>query len=194
MRTCRPRFFRLYGFRATSAAAESEPALPNLLIFHRIIKRFGEIIKMYHLNCSKLLSRLEFIRLSTFLWRLNCASLKTSFEIIGAWWSVQSFIWYCQYIFTHFTQKFWATMQWNKYPRSVAKWIFIPLRRPQICPSYPSNIYVASLPEAFRLSTRISACYSNSSCNSARSLFSAVLSCNPSFFCRGCKTARSSFM
>ena len=64
----------------------------NLLIFHRIIKRFVGIIKMYHFNYSKLLSRLEFIRLSTFLWRLNCASLKTSFEIIGAWWSVQSFI------------------------------------------------------------------------------------------------------
>lgn len=37
--------FRLYGFRATSAAAESEPALPNLLIFHRIIKRFEEKLK-----------------------------------------------------------------------------------------------------------------------------------------------------
>ena len=84
-------------------------------------------------------------------------------------------------------------MQWNKYPQSVAGWIFIPLRRPQICPSYPSNICGASLPEAFRLSTSISACYSNSSCSSARSLFSAALLCNPCFFCRGRKTARSSF-
>ena len=84
-------------------------------------------------------------------------------------------------------------MQWNKYPRSVAEWIFIPLRRPQICPSYPSNICGASLPEAFRQWTNISGGYSNSSCSSARSLFSAVLSCNPCFFCRGCKTARSSF-
>ena len=65
--------------------------------------------------------------------------------------------------------------------------------RPPICPFYPSNICGASLPEAFRLSTSLSACYSNNSCNSARSLFSAVLSCNPCFFCRGCKTARSSF-
>ena len=31
-------------------------------------------------------------------------------------------------------------------------------------------------------------------CSSARSLFSAALSCNPYFFCRGCKTARSSFL
>ena len=83
-------------------------------------------------------------------------------------------------------------MQWNKYPRSVAKWIFIPLRCP-ICPSYPSNICGASLPEAFRLSTSISACYSNNSCSTARSLFSAALSCNPYFFCHDCKTARSSF-
>ena len=82
-------------------------------------------------------------------------------------------------------------MQWNKYPRSVAKWILIPLRRPQICPSYPSNICGASQPEALLLSTSISGGYSNSSCSSARSLFSAVLSCNPYFFCRGCKTARS---
>ena len=81
-------------------------------------------------------------------------------------------------------------MQWNKYPLRYAAWIFIPLR-PQICPSYPSNIYVASLPEAFRQWTNISGGYSNSSCSSARSLFSAVLSCNPYFFCRGCKTARS---
>ena len=82
-------------------------------------------------------------------------------------------------------------MQWNKYPLRYATWIFIPLRRPPVCPSYPSNICGASLPEAFRLSTSISACYSNNSCSSARSLFSAVLSCNPYFFCRGCKTARS---
>ena len=81
-------------------------------------------------------------------------------------------------------------MQWNKYPRSVAKWIFIPLR-PPICPSYPSNICGAFLPEAFRLLPSISGGYSNNSCSSARSLFSAVLSCNPYFFCRGCKTARS---
>ena len=63
-------------------------------------------------------------------------------------------------------------MQWNKYPRSVAEWIFIPLRRPPICLSYPSNICGASLPEAFRLSTSISGGYSNNSCSSARSLFS----------------------
>lgn len=30
--------FCFTGFRATSAAAESEPTLTNLLIFHRIIK------------------------------------------------------------------------------------------------------------------------------------------------------------
>ena len=72
-------------------------------------------------------------------------------------------------------------------------WIFISLR-PPTCLSYPSNICGASLPEAYLLSTSISACYSNSSCSSARSLFSAVLSCNPYFFCRGCKTARSSFL
>ena len=84
-------------------------------------------------------------------------------------------------------------MQWNKYPRSVAKWIFIPLRRPQICPSYLSNICGASLPEAFRQWTSISGGYSNSLCSSARSLFSAVLSCNPYFFCHDCKTACSSF-
>ena len=83
-------------------------------------------------------------------------------------------------------------MQWNKYPLRYAAWIFIPLR-PQICPSYPSNIYVASLPEAFRQWTNISGGYSNSSCSSARSLFSAVLSCNPYFFCHDCKTACSSF-
>ena len=83
-------------------------------------------------------------------------------------------------------------MQWNKYPLRYAAWIFIPLRRP-ICLSYPSNICGASLPETFRLSTSISACYSNNSCSSAKSLFSAVLSCNPYFFCHGCKTARSSF-
>ena len=65
--------------------------------------------------------------------------------------------------------------------------------RPPVCPSYPSNICDASLPEAFRLSTSISACYSNNSCSSARSLFSAILSCNPYFFCRGCKTVHSSF-
>ena len=81
---------------------------------------------------------------------------------------------YCQYSFTHFTQK------------------FIPLRRPQVCLSYPSNICGVSLPEAFRLSTSISACYSNNSRSRTGSLFSAVLSCNPYFFCRGCKTARSS--
>ena len=84
-------------------------------------------------------------------------------------------------------------MQWNKYPRSVAKWIFIPLRRPQIFPSYQSNICGASLPEAFRQWMSISGGYSNSSCSSARSLFSAVLSCNPYFFCHGCKTDSSSF-
>ena len=84
-------------------------------------------------------------------------------------------------------------MQWNIYPRSVAEWIIIPLRRPPICPSYPSNICGASLPEAFRLSTSISGGYSNNSCSSARSLFSAALSCNPYFFCHDCKTARSSF-
>ena len=83
-------------------------------------------------------------------------------------------------------------MQWNKYTRSVAEWIFIPLR-PPVCPSYPSNTCGASLPEAFRLSTSISSCYSNNLCSSAGSLFSAVLSCNPYFFCRGCKTARFSF-
>ena len=66
--------------------------------------------------------------------------------------------WYCQYSFTHFTQKFWAAVQWNKYPLCYAAWIFIPLRRPPIRPSYPSNICGASLPEAFRLSTSISAC------------------------------------
>ena len=92
--------------------------------------------------------------------------------------------WYCQYSFTHFTQKFWATVQWNKYPRSAAKWIFIPLCQPQISLSYPSNICGASLPEAFRLSTSISGGYSNSSYSSAISLFSAALSCNPYFFCR----------
>ena len=54
--------------------------------------------------------------------------------------------------------------------------------------------YRADMPEAFRLSTSISGGYSNSSCSSARSLFSAALSCNPYFFCRGCKTARSSFV
>ena len=84
-------------------------------------------------------------------------------------------------------------MQWNKYPCSVAEWIFIPLRRPQICPFYSSNICGASLPEAFRQWMSISACYSNNSCSSARSLFSATLSCNPCFFCHGCKTASSSF-
>ena len=84
-------------------------------------------------------------------------------------------------------------MQWNKYPRSVAEWIFIPLRRPPICLSYPSTICGASLPDAFRLSTNISGGYSNNSCSSARSLFSAALSCNPYFFCHDCKTARSSF-
>ena len=47
MRTCQPRFFHLYGFRATSAAVESEPTLPNLLIFHRIIKRFKKKLKGY---------------------------------------------------------------------------------------------------------------------------------------------------
>lgn len=84
-------------------------------------------------------------------------------------------------------------MQWNKYPLCYATWIFIPLRCPPVCPSYPSNFCGASLPEAFRLSTSISACYSNSSCSSARSLFSAALSCNPYFFCHDCKPARSSF-
>lgn len=68
------------------------------------------------------------------------------------------------------------------------------MRRPPICPSYPNNICGAFLPEAFRLSTSISSCYSNNLCSSAGSLFSAVLSCNPYFFCRGCKTARSSFL
>ena len=82
-------------------------------------------------------------------------------------------------------------MQWNKYPLRYATWIFIPLWRPPVCPSYPSNICGASLPEAFRQWTSISGGYSNSSCSSTRSLFSAVLSCNPYFFCRGCKTARS---
>ena len=82
-------------------------------------------------------------------------------------------------------------MQWKKYPLRYASWIFIPLRRPPICPSYPNNICGVSLPEAFLLSTSISGGYSNSSCSSARSLFLAVLSCNPYFFCRGCKTARS---
>lgn len=45
MRTYRPRFFCFPGFRATSVAAESEPALHNLLIFHRIIKRFEKKLK-----------------------------------------------------------------------------------------------------------------------------------------------------
>ena len=45
MRTRQPRFFRLYGFRANAAAGKSEPTLPNLLIFHRIIKRFEEKLK-----------------------------------------------------------------------------------------------------------------------------------------------------
>ena len=102
--------------------------------------------------------------------------------------------WYCQYSFTHFTQKFWATVQWNKYPRSAAKWIFIPLCQPPFCLSYQSNICGASQPEALLLSTSISGGYSNSSCSSARSLFSAALSCNTYFFCRGCKTVRSSFV
>lgn len=44
-------------------------------------------------------------------------------------------------------------MKWNKYPLRYATWIFIPLRCPPVCPSYPSNICGASLPEAFRLST-----------------------------------------
>ena len=47
MRTRQPRFFRLYGFRANAAAGKSEPTLPNLLIFHRIIKRFEEKLKVY---------------------------------------------------------------------------------------------------------------------------------------------------
>ena len=68
-------------------------------------------------------------------------------------------------------------MQWNKYPRGAAKWIFIPLCQPQVCLSSPSNICGASQPEALLLSTSISVGYSNSSCSSARSLFSAVLSC-----------------
>ena len=66
------------------------------------------------------------------------------------------------------------------------EWIFIPLRRP-ICLSYQSNICGASQPEAFRQWTSISGGYSNSSCNRARLLFSAVLSCNPYFFCHDCK-------
>ena len=45
MRTYRPRFFCFPGLRATSVAAESEPALHNLLIFHRIIKRFEKKLK-----------------------------------------------------------------------------------------------------------------------------------------------------
>ena len=121
---------------------------------------------------------------------------------VGYWWLESAMKnlchlinkWYCQYSFTHFTQKFWTAVQWNKYPCSVAGWIFIPLRRPPICLSYPSNICGAFQPEAFRLSTSISACYSNRSCSSARSLFSAAILCNPCFFCRGCKTARSSFV
>ena len=45
MRTYRPRFFCFPGFWATDATGKSEPTLPNLLIFHRIIKRFEEKLK-----------------------------------------------------------------------------------------------------------------------------------------------------
>ena len=128
----------------------------------------------------------------SFTWFIEWENSQNSFQyqmpVNHRYWE-----WYCQYRFTHFTQKFWVTVQWNKYPCSVAEWIFVPLR-PPICLSYPSNICGASLPEAFHLSTSISGGYSNNSCSSARSLFSAALSCNPYFFCRGCKTAHSSFV
>ena len=47
MRTYRPRFFCFPDFWATDATGRSEPTLPNLLIFHRIIKRFEEKLKGY---------------------------------------------------------------------------------------------------------------------------------------------------
>ena len=140
---------------------------------------------MYALSLFKKRERISY-------WNFLVTADKCEKMSVVVWEAAQK--WYCQYSFTHFTQKFWATVQWNKYPRSVAKWIFIPLRRPQICPSYLSNICGASLPEAFRLSTSISGGYSNNSCSSARSLFSAALSCNPYFFCHDFKTARSSFV
>ena len=45
MRTCQSRFFCFPGFWVASTAGKCEPTLPNLLIFHRIIKRFEEKLK-----------------------------------------------------------------------------------------------------------------------------------------------------
>ena len=39
--------FSFMGFLANATSGKSEPAHPNLLIFHRIIKRFKEKLKGY---------------------------------------------------------------------------------------------------------------------------------------------------
>ena len=47
IRTCRPRFFVLQVSGQPLPPGKSEPTLPNLLIFHRIIKRFKKKLKGY---------------------------------------------------------------------------------------------------------------------------------------------------